>query len=35
MPKNKKKIEKELEKLQELIDKIEEARVVDPDDPDT
>jgi hypothetical protein len=32
---SKSKIEKKLEKLQELIDQIEEVRAVNPDDTDT
>jgi len=38
MPKTKKlhkQIEKKLDKLNELIDKIDEARIIDSDDPDT
>jgi len=29
------KIENKLEKLHELLDKMEEARAIEPDDPDT
>jgi hypothetical protein len=38
MPKSKKlqkQIESKLEKLQELLDNIEEARIINPDDPET
>lgn len=32
---SKRKIEKKLEQLQEILDKFEEVRVINPDDPDT